>query len=384
MRRVLVVCDGLPNGGAERQMALLVRSLPDGYQVRVFSLGDGPYAEVLRESGAVLRVDPRRWRFDVSPALRLWREMFQWRPDVVHSWGWMSSATCIVACRLLGIPLIDGTITSGRPPVRWTRANRVLVSRADAVISISHAGLDAYGLQRRGAFVVHGGFDVARVPQGCFRPVRAPGAMAEVIMVARMFREKDFDVLIDAAEAMHREGRRIRFTLMGWGPERERLTARCRELADAGVVRIMDSGLDVMPLLVTADIGVLLTDSRYAEEGLSNSIMEYMACGLPVVCTDSGGNREIVEDGSSGLLVPPRDSAAVVDALGLLLKEPGLARQLGEAGRERLRTEFSVEAMVEKTIAVYESVIVGNGAHRPHRMLTRERVGHKRGGEPRA
>jgi Glycosyltransferase Family 4 len=83
------VCDCLDNGGAERQMTLLARSLPEDYRVRVFSLGDGPYAEVLRGLGVDLRVHCRRWRYDVSPALRLLQEVIRWRPDVVHSWGVM-------------------------------------------------------------------------------------------------------------------------------------------------------------------------------------------------------------------------------------------------------------------------------------------------------
>lgn len=357
MRRVLLVCEGLGNGGAERQMTLLARSLPDDYEVRVFSLGDGAYADVLRGLGLDLVVEPRRTPHDVSPALHLWTEIIQWRPDVVHSWGWMSSAASIVACKLLGVPLVDGTIRRGRPQERWRRVNRFLISCADAVIANSEAGLASHGLLRPRAFVVHNGFEAERVPDECGRAVRAGRATAEVVMAARMTCAKDFETIIDAAATLRDQGSKIRLTLAGNGPDRERLIARCREPIDAGLIRFMDCGLEVMPLLATADIGVLLTDPRYHAEGLSNSIMEYMACGLPVVCTDSGGNREIVLDGRTGLLVPPRDSAAVVDALSLLLREPDTARWFGEAGRERIRTAFSTEAMVERTVAVYESVI---------------------------
>lgn len=355
-----MVCDVLGNGGAERQMALLARSLPENYRVRVFSLGDGPYAEVLRGAGVELRIDHRRSRYDVSPALRLRKEMLQWQPDVVHSWGWMSSAASLAACKLLGVPLVDGTIRSGRPRARFPRLDIFFrVSRADAVIANSEAGAAAYGLSRPRVFVVHNGFETERMPRQCGRPTRGQGATAEVVMAARMVRDKDFDTLVDALETMRDLKHRIRFSLMGSGPERDRLTARCRQMIDAGLVRILDCGLEVMPVLAAADIGVLLTDPRYAVEGLSNSIMEYMACGLPVVCTNSGGNPEIVVDGRTGLLVPPRDPAAVVDALRLLLDEPETARRFGEAGRERIRTEFSTEAMVENTIIVYESVLRG-------------------------
>ena len=361
MTRVLIGCDTLGNGGAQRQLTLLARSLPDGYEARVFSLDDGPYADVLRASGVELQVARRRSRYDISAIFHLSREINVWQPDVVHSWGWMSSAASIVTCKLRGIPLIDGTIRRGRPPERWARVNRFLISRADAVIANSEAGAASYGELKPRVFVVHNGFDDARVPPEADMPTRAQGAIVEAVMAARMAPEKDFDTLIDAVETMRQAQRPIRFTLMGSGTDRERLITRCAELIEAGTVRIMDGGLEVMPVLAAADIGVLLTDPRYHAEGLSNSIMEYMACGLPVVCTDSGGNREVVSDGDTGLLVPPRDSGAVVDALCRLLDDPVEARRFGEAGRERIRTEFSTQGMVANTVAVYESVI-GRGS----------------------
>lgn len=363
MTRLLLVCDNLGNGGAERQMTLLARSLPDDYRVRVFSLEEGPYVDVLSEAGVELLIDRRRSRYDVSPALRLRQEMVRWRPDIVHAWGWMSSAASIIPCRLLGVPLVDGTIRTGRPPARWTRFKRFLVLRADAVIANSEAGLVAHRLQRSGSFVVHNGFESGRVPRDCHGSAASEDRPVEVVMASRMVPGKDFDTLIDVAVVMSREGRRVRFTLMGDGPDRERLTARCQALRDVGLVRLLDCApSEVMPILEAADVGVLLADTRCLAEGLSNSIMEYMACGLPVVATDSGGSPEIVSDGGTGLLVPACDPAAVADALYRLIDEPETARRFGEAGRERIRTQFSTEAMVEKTIAVYESVIRGRSA----------------------
>jgi glycosyltransferase involved in cell wall biosynthesis len=356
MTRVLIVCDSLDNGGAERQMTLLATNLPDDFAVRVFSLGNGAYAEVLRGAGVDLQVAPRRWRYDVSPALRMWREIRAWRPDVVHAWGWMAAAAAMAACKPLRIPLVDGTVRTGRPTGRWAGLNRFLTLRADASIANSRAGAVAHGLTGPRAFVVHNGFETDRVPD-VHRPPRDAGAPAEVVMAARMVPAKDFDTLIAAAEILQGRGCRFRFTLVGDGPERDRLAARSLTLAEAGCLRFLECGLDVMPVLAAADIGVLLTDDRHAVEGLSNSIMEYMACGLPVVCTDTGGNPEIVEDGGTGVLVPPRDPTAAADALARLIDDPDTARRFGEAGRERVATEFSTRAMVDGTVRVYRSVI---------------------------
>jgi glycosyltransferase involved in cell wall biosynthesis len=85
--------------------------------------------------------------------------------------------------------------------------------------------------------------------------------------------------------------------------------------------------------------------------------MEYMACGLPVVCTDSGGNPEIVLDGVSGLLVAPRDVGALVSALRALGSDPSLARRMGQEGRRRIEGLFTVDAMVERYVTIYKSLL---------------------------
>ena len=108
-------------------------------------------------------------------------------------------------------------------------------------------------------------------------------------------------------------------------------------------------------------VGLLMSAPAELAEGCPNSIMEYMACGLPVVCTDSGGNREVVLEGRTGLIVPPLDPSAVVNALRILAQDPETARRFGQAGRERIRTAFSTREMVAKTVSVYESVLRERG-----------------------
>ena len=99
---------------------------------------------------------------------------------------------------------------------------------------------------------------------------------------------------------------------MGSGEDRAGLLADYRDLVESGVAAFPEAGTEVLGLVRDANIGVLLTDQTNHAEGISNSIMEYMACGLPVVCSDSGGNREIVVEGQTGLVVPPGDLGAVV------------------------------------------------------------------------
>ncbi len=107
--------------------------------------------------------------------------------------------------------------------------------------------------------------------------------------------------------------------------------------------------LDVPELLSEVAVSVLPSLS----EGLSNSVLESMAAGVPVVATRVGGTPEAIEDGVSGFLVPPRDPAALAEAIAALLERPELARRLGEAARSRVESNFSLARMTEETQKLY-------------------------------
>src|SRR5439155_23841531 len=108
--------------------------------------------------------------------------------------------------------------------------------------------------------------------------------------------------------------------------------------------------LDVPELLSEVTVSVRPCVSS---EGLSNALLESMAAGVPVVATRVGGNPEVVQDGRTGLLVPPRDPHALANAISRLLEDPGLARRFGRAGRDRVAEHFSIEQMVSKTERLY-------------------------------
>jgi glycosyltransferase involved in cell wall biosynthesis len=176
-------------------------------------------------------------------------------------------------------------------------------------------------------------------------------------MAARMFPGKDWRLLLDAARVLARDDDGWRFLAIGSGPERDTLMSQAADLVQQGVVDFPEGGLEALPLIAEADIGLLLTNPAVHAEGCSNSIMEYMACGLPVVCTDSGGNPEIVANGVSGLLVAPRDVNGLVSALRALGSDPVLALRMGREGRLRIETCFTIEEMVARYVTIYEALL---------------------------
>jgi len=136
--------------------------------------------------------------------------------------------------------------------------------------------------------------------------------------------------------------------IAGDGVQRGDLEDQTQALGLADAVVFAGFRTDVPALLRAADVFVLPS----LLEGLPNTALEAMSVGLPVVATRVDGVPEAVVDGETGLLVPPEDSAALAEALGKLLAEPGTRSAMGEAGRLRAETEFSVERMLDAVEAL--------------------------------
>ena len=114
-RRVLLLTAGLGPGGLERQLRLLATHLPARWRAVVLSLNGGQFVDELQHSDVAVRIGRRRGRLDLLPFAGLSRFIIATRPDVVHFWHWLPAAAAAPVCRLLHIPLVDGTVRSGRP-----------------------------------------------------------------------------------------------------------------------------------------------------------------------------------------------------------------------------------------------------------------------------
>ena len=356
MPKVLYLADILSNGGAERQLALLVKYLPPEWDRRVWSLGDGPFVEVIRAGGIPVEVHERRWRYDLVPILNLWLTLIRHRPAIVHSWGWVSSAAAAPLCRLLRIPWIDGSIRIGWVPREHVVRARFAQALADRVIANSRTGLKAWGIPDSRGRVVYNGLDPER--RSSTPGSRSTGGLFTAVMAARMSPVKDFASFLEAARLVTEQTREQswRFLALGAGAGRAALIEGASGLIERGIVSFVDAGLEPFPYLQAADAGVLMTNPELGVEGCSNTILEYMACGLPVVCGDSGGNRELVIEGKTGFIIPSRDARTLADRLIWLRGHPREAAEMGRAGARRLEEEFTVQNLVKKTISVYEEL----------------------------
>lgn len=354
--KLLILADSLNSGGAERQLALLACSMPLNWRVQVWSMGSGVFASKLRAAGIDVHLEERRYRVDMSPFFKLQSFISDFKPDIVHAWGWMSTLASFPVCRIGGIPLVSGLIRMGRAPLHQKKGRLIMriASFADRAIANSRAGLVSWRIPINKGRVVPNGFDFQRLSLA--HELKSGKSSFTVVMSANMTKLKDHCSLIKAARILSEEYGKsaFYFIALGNGPLMGEVTASASDLLSDGVIEFPGNVSDVIPYLMNADVGVLLSTLG---EGCSNSIMEYMACGLPVVCTDAGGNRELVVNGKTGFLIPEFNCEALTDKLRILYTYRDQGRLMGEKGRRKLENEYSVEIMVLKTLDVYAEIL---------------------------
>jgi glycosyltransferase involved in cell wall biosynthesis len=193
-----------------------------------------------------------------------------------------------------------------------------------------------------------------------------PNGALVMIMVANLHAYKGHGDLLQALSRMTPHLRPDWVLLLagrdvGTGPS---LQALAGELGIASHVRFLGQRSDVPSLLRLADLAVHCSH----EEGASNAVLEAMAAGLPLVVTDAGGNAEAVLDGINGLVVPPRDPAALATAMLRIVEDPTLAARFGIASRQRVEAEYSLAGCLEKYERLYRTLLVGIEPAAPRRL----------------
>jgi glycosyltransferase involved in cell wall biosynthesis len=184
-----------------------------------------------------------------------------------------------------------------------------------------------------------------------------PASARLVGVFSRLNRMKGIEYFLDAARVVAERFPDVCFLVVGDGAIKGELEEQARRLGLAQRIVFTGFRSDVPDLLMEAAISVLPSLS----EGTSNTLLESMAAGIPVVATRVGGNPEVIEDGVSGLLVPPRDSTALAAVIGRLLEDEELALGLGQAGIRRVAELFSIEGSIDQTEHLYQRLVEAKG-----------------------
>ena len=361
--RIVHVVHGFGTGGMEKGVAAIVRHASPGIDHVILCLtGAGPSARLLPEGTPVVSLGKRPGH-SMLFLLRLARAIRACAPDVVHTRNW-PGLDGVVASRLAGIrPVLHGEHgwgiedPQGLLP-RRVRARRFLGRWIEEYTCVSRAMVDwlrsTIGVRALVTQIYNGidtvAFHPADPSSGALRQELgiAEGELV-VSICARLDPIKDHGTLFRAVARAQAAGVAVRLLVVGDGPERGRL-----EGAAPHDTRFLGDRQDVPRILQATNVFALTSFN----EGISNTILEAMASGLPVVATCVGGNPELVRDEVTGVLVAPGDDAAIARALLDYSRLPRRAADHGAAGRQRAVRDFGVPAMV----AAYEDVYRRLGA----------------------
>lgn len=303
------------------------------------------------------------WRSLVSQ-FRLMNDVRKRRFDIVHAWGWYPNIFAIPASRAARRPIIIASIRDAgayMTPVK-IKALKLACRLADCVVANSKAGRDwivEQGVNEDKTVVLRNGiFAPPRIDKrthggGVRDEFGIPAGTPVCACVGRLVSGKGIDFFLRAARILAERGRDVRFLMVGAHSAEQNyqweMQDLVRELSIGHRVIFTGQRQDVREIL--RDVDILVHPSL--TEGLSNVIMEAMAASIPVIATRVGGNPELVEDGRTGLLVPPRDAEEIANAVCLLLDQPQMARDFGERARQRILDEFTMERMLSKTQDLY-------------------------------
>lgn len=322
------------------------------------------YPEII-DFGFTIHMLERKPKKDPRVFFHFYKLCKRFKPDIIHSWGTMSSIYAIPASKWLGIILINGNVVDAPKDLsifdkRFFRA-KLTFPFSDVILGNSQAGLRAYRAPKSKSRCIYNGFDLDRAKkledsQAVRERFNIPFGQI-VGMVGAFYDRKDYDTFIKAAIRLLNQHQKASFLAIGDGPNLE----RCKSLIPYEYrERILFLGqIDKIESLVNVfNIGVLATNTAVHGEGISNSIMEYMVLGKPVVATNGGGTPEIVTDGETGFLVEPMSPSHMAEKIGELLDRPEMAKEMGIRGENLIKTDFSLERMESEYLELYQTLNV--------------------------
>jgi sugar transferase (PEP-CTERM/EpsH1 system associated) len=368
--RILHIVDHLGKGGLENGLVNVIENLDRSrfehvvYAVRKL----GPNADRLTQSGVRVICQGKQDGDSAVQVGALVRGIREVRPDIVHSRNW-AAVEAVPAARLAGGCRtvhsehgLEGDVNA-KEPLRRVWFRRLAYELAHRVFSVSYQLRDLHA--RRTGFaasrmnVIHNGVDRQRFCPDL--PTRALArrelGLAEddfcIGCVGNFFPVKGHITALQAIAGFAAQSKPWRLLLIGDGPERAALEGFVNAQPKwKQRVHFLGTSHRVPELMNAMDVYVLPS----VAEGISNSLLEAMATGLPVIASDTGGNPEVVVDGDSGLLFPVGDARALTDHLLTLQARDNRRRNLANRALRRVREEFSLETMIGKYAELYESL----------------------------
>jgi glycosyltransferase involved in cell wall biosynthesis/peptidoglycan/xylan/chitin deacetylase (PgdA/CDA1 family) len=360
--KVLFFINELSCGGKERRLTELIKALyhRSECEFELAIMSNRIYYKEVLDLNIHIHYIIRKTKKDLS-VFRMFYELCKnYKPDIVHCWDSMTAIYSVPVCKLLKIKLVNGLITNS--PERqnvlnkhWLRA-KITFPFSDLIIGNSNAGLIAYSAPKNKSYVIHNGFNFERtdkiIEQSSIREQLNINTKYIIGMVASNTILKDYKTYFAAAHILLQKRKDVTFLAIGENTDSVELQRKINS-EYTGFFRLLGKRFGIESYINALNIGVLSTFT----EGISNSILEYMAVAKPVVATSGGGTNEIVIDQVTGFLIDKSNPQKLAEKLELLLNSPELRIKMGTAGKERINNFFTIDSMTNNFISHYNELI---------------------------
>jgi glycosyltransferase involved in cell wall biosynthesis len=367
----LQLIDGLKIGGAEILLReLSVGLLRRGFRVSIGYSSSGPLVQELTALGLPLTRLPRLMRIDPILFCGMLSLIRRESPQIVHTHLFKSDFHGRLAARISGVPVVVSTLHSIDPWAQERSLGRLYgwtARFADRVIAVSedvrrfHA--THTGIPEEKLVTIENGVDIHRFAglESVGRAVRKELGFDDAALVfgvvGRLTPPKDHSTFLKAAALILKKAPKARFLIVGDGPLRKDLEIQAQKTGLANAVIFTGLRKDVPALLAALD--VLVFSSLW--EGLPVALLEGMAAARPIVATTVGGIPEVVLPDKSALLVPPGDAHALAQACLRLASDSATRHSMGQAGLERVVARYGIDAMIDRTAALYAKLLQERG-----------------------
>jgi len=366
--KILFFIDSLHAGGKERRLTELMKALKLRSDVEfelVIMNTEVHYKEVLNLNIRIHYLI-RKTKKDLSIFNKFYKICKVYRPDLVHCWESMPVVYSVPTCLLLKIKLVNGMVID--TPVNrfsnkyWLRG-RLTFPFSDLIIGNSYAGLDAYKAPPNKSVCIYNGMDFNRfegLKNRCTVRKEMLGEEAAsffiVGMVAAFEDRKDYKTLIKAATTLLSHNNNLRFILIGNGANFNQIKNSV-PLEYSDKIIFLGRRSDVETIVNIFDVGILLTDTAFHGEGISNSIIEYMALCKPVIATMGGGTNEVVFNNVNGYLVNPYADKQIVEKIEMLIHNKEKRIFFGKNGHQIAKEKFDLKIMQNNYMQVYNNLL---------------------------
>jgi len=367
--KILFFIDSLQFGGKERRLIELLKTFKSitDFEIQLVVMNNEVHYNEIFKMDIKINFLSRKRKKDLAIFFELYNICRTFNPDIIHCWDSMTAIYSVPICKILNIKLVNGMVTDtlvkrGIFIKPYFRAKLTFLF-SDIIAGNSKAGLKSYRAPLHKSVCIYNGIDLKR-----FINLKEPsilrkqffGDLSDNVFIAGMVAvfepRKDYKTLIESAINILNSNFNIRFILIGSGSTLNEIKDMIPEPYYNKII-FLGNRNDVESIVNVFDLGILCTNSDYHGEGISNSILEYMALGKPVVATYGGGTNEVVKDGYNGYLVDSGSVKQLTDKIQEFLNNRQLAKEFGMNGRKIVLQKFNSSKMSQEYYRLFEELI---------------------------